>query len=114
MLSLPMACFQSKKDGNDQETISQVPLLTQDITWESNKTTLNITSKSQEVSPFPAGDNKAAMNRRESMRDTRHKNTYAPQKKYRLGRSVKIFTGGLKPVSQRQSHPWFECVCLFV
>ena len=23
MLSLPMACFQSKKDGKDQETISQ-------------------------------------------------------------------------------------------
>ena len=31
--------------------------------------TLNITSKSQEVSPFPAGDHKAAMNRRENMRN---------------------------------------------
>ena len=31
------------------------------------KTQLNITNESQEVSPFPAGDHKAAMNRRESI-----------------------------------------------
>ena len=30
-------------------------------------------NKSQEVSPFPAGDHKTAMNRRESMKNTRHK-----------------------------------------
>ena len=52
---------------------NQVPLLTQDTTWESNKTTINITNKSQEVSPFPAGDHKAAMTRRKSMTITRHK-----------------------------------------
>ena len=34
---------------------------------------LNITNKSQEVSPFPAGDHKAAMNRRVSMTNTRNK-----------------------------------------
>ena len=33
-----------------------VPHLAQDTTWESNKTTINITNKSQGVSPFPAGD----------------------------------------------------------
>ena len=49
------------------------------------KNTINITNKSQEVSPFPEGDHKAAMNRRESMRNTRHKNTNDPQKKYHLG-----------------------------
>ena len=48
-------------------------ILTQDITWESNKKTVNITNKSQALSPFPAGDQTAAMNRRESMRNTRHK-----------------------------------------
>ena len=32
-------------------------------TRESNKTTINITNKSQEVSPFQTGDQKAAMNR---------------------------------------------------
>ena len=52
---------------------NQVPHLTQDTTWESDKTQLNITSESQEVSPFPAGDHKAAMNGRESMTNTRHK-----------------------------------------
>ena len=42
----------------------------------------------QKVSPFPAGDHKAAKNRRGSMTNTRHKklnNTNDPQKKYRLG-----------------------------
>ena len=60
----------------------------------------------QLVSPFPASDRKVAMNRRKSMRYTRHKNTNDPQKKYRLGMvSEKYFTGGLKPVSLRQPHP---------
>ena len=62
---------QSKKEGKDQETINQVPHLTQDTTRESNKNTTNITNKSLEVNPFPAGDHKAAVNRRESMRNTR-------------------------------------------
>ena len=69
---------------------NQVPHLTQDSTWKSNKNTINITNKSQEVSPFPAGDHKAAMNRRESMRNTRYKNTNVPQKKYRREMVSKI------------------------
>ena len=72
--------------GKDQEQYNQVPHLTQDTTWEGNKNTINITNTSQEVSPFPVGVHKAAMNRRESMRNTRHKkNTNDPQKKYCLG-----------------------------
>ena len=59
----------SKKDSKDQESI-QTPHLSKGIKWESNKITINITSKSQEVSPFPSGD-KAAINRRESMKNTR-------------------------------------------
>ena len=51
---------------------NQVPHLSQDTKWEGNKITINITNKSQEVSPFPSGDHKAAMNRRESMTNTRH------------------------------------------
>ena len=47
--------------------------MTQDTRLESNKNTINITKKSQEVSPFPAGEHNAAMNRRESMRNIRHK-----------------------------------------
>ena len=38
------------------------------------------------------------MNRRES-KNTRHKNTNDPQKSTALERSVKQFSGGLKPVS---------------
>ena len=51
---------------------NQVPLphLANDTTWESDKTQLNITNEIREVSPFPTGDYKAAMNRRNSMTNT--------------------------------------------
>ena len=75
----------SKKDDKIRKRYNQVLHLTQDTTWESNKKSINITNKSQEVSPFRAGDHKAAMNRRESIRNKRHKNTNDPQKKYCLG-----------------------------
>ena len=74
-----------RKTAKIGKLYNQVPHLTQDTTMGSNKNTINITNKSQEVSPFPAGDHKAAMNGRESMRNTRHKNTNDSQKKYRLG-----------------------------
>ena len=51
---------------------NQVPHLSQDTKWESNTITINITNKSKEVSHFPSDDHKAAMNRRESMTNTRH------------------------------------------
>ena len=51
----------------------------------SNKSTLKFTNKSQEISPFPSVDHKAAMNRRESMTTQCINNTNDPQKKYRLG-----------------------------
>ena len=60
----------SKKDSKDQELIQSS---TRDTKWKSNKIIINITNKSQEVSPFPSGDHKAAMNRSESMTNTRHK-----------------------------------------
>ena len=50
---------------------NQVPHPTQDTTWKSDKTQLNITNKSQESSPFPAGDHKAAIKRHKSMTNTR-------------------------------------------
>ena len=48
---------------------------------------LDTTKESQEVSPFPAGDHKALINRR-AQRHSKHKtekNIKDPQKKYRLG-----------------------------
>ena len=62
-----------RKMAKIRNRYNQVPHMTQDTTWKSNKTTINITNKSQEVSPFPAGDHKAAMNRCKSMTITRHK-----------------------------------------
>ena len=81
---------QSKKGGNIRKRYNQVPNLTQDTTWESNKNTIYVTNKSQEVSLFPAGDHKAAMNRRKSMRYTRHKTNlltylYPPQTLFVVG-----------------------------
>ena len=64
-----------RKEAEIRKRYNQVPHLAQDTTWESNKNTINITKKSQEVSPIPAGDHKAAMNRRKSVRNTRHTKT---------------------------------------
>ena len=55
------------------------------------------------MSPFPAGDHKAAINRRESMTYT---DINDPQKKNRLGTVSKNV---LLEVSQRQPHPQFRC-----
>ena len=49
-----------RKTAKIRKRYNQVPHLTQDTTWESNKNTINITNRSQEISPFPAGDHKAA------------------------------------------------------
>ena len=46
---------------------NKVPHLTQETTWESKK----IKHHHQEVSPFPAGGHKTAINRHESIRNTR-------------------------------------------
>ena len=59
---------------------------------------LDITNKSQEVSPFPAGDHKASINRLLRKHD-KHKTEITwndPQKKYRLGMvSTNILLEGL-------------------
>ena len=63
----------NKKTARIRNRYNQVPYLSQDTKWEGNKITINNTNKSQEVSTFPSGDHKAAMNRHESMTTTRHK-----------------------------------------
>ena len=52
---------------------NQAPHLSQDTTWVSSKTHLNIINESQKVSHFPGDDQKAAMKRRKSMKNTRQK-----------------------------------------
>ena len=48
--------FKVRKAANIKNRYNQVPHLTQDIIWESDRTQLNITNKSQEVSPFSTGE----------------------------------------------------------
>ena len=82
---------------------NQVPHLTQDTNGKVTNSQLDTTNDSQEVSPFPAGDQKAHINRH-TQRQSKHKtekNITDPQKKDRLETVSKIFSGGLKPVSQR-------------
>ena len=68
-----------RRTAEIRKRYNQIPHLTQETTWESSNNKINITNKSLEVSPFPAGDHKAAMKiHRESMRNTRYKNTYDP------------------------------------
>ena len=64
-------CYKVRKIARIRNRYNQVSHISQDTKWESNKITINITNKSQEVSPFPSGDSKTATNRRESMIKTR-------------------------------------------
>ena len=95
------------KGAKIRNRYSQVPHLTQDTNGKVTKSQLDTTNESQEVSPFPTGDNKAHINRR-AQRHSKHK-TEKTLKIHKISialeRSVKYFTGGLKPVVQRQPHP---------
>ena len=51
---------------------NQVPHLTQDTNGKVTSSQLDTTNVSQEVSPFPAGDHKAHINRR-AQRHSKHK-----------------------------------------
>ena len=77
----------------DQESIQSSTTPDPGHQWESDKLTVDTTNESQEVSPFPAGDHKAHINRRaQNIANTRqNKNIKDPQKKYRLGTVSKIF-----------------------
>ena len=72
---------------------NQVPHLTKDTNRKVTNSQLCTTNESQVVSPFPAGDHKAQINRH-AQRHNKHmteKNIKDPQKKYRLGTGSKIF-----------------------
>ena len=76
------------KGAKIRNRYNQVPHLTQDTNGKVVNSQLDATNESQEVSPFPAGDHKAHINRRaqrQSKANTRqNKNIKDPQKKYRL------------------------------
>ena len=83
---------QKSKGAKIRNRYNQVPHLTQDTNGKVTNSQLDTTYESQEVSPFPAGDHKAHINRR-AQRHSKHKaekNMKDPQKKYRLGTVSKI------------------------
>ena len=51
------------KDAKIRNRYNQVPHLTKDTNGKVTNSKLDTTNKSQEVSPFPAGDHKAHINR---------------------------------------------------
>ena len=88
------------KGAKIRNQYNQVPHLTQDTNGKVTNSQLDTIGDSQEGSPFPAGDHKAHINR-QSQRHSKHKTKKIkdPQNSTALERSVKYFTGGLKPVS---------------
>ena len=88
-----LLCKEVRKGEKIRNRYNPVPHLTQDTNGKVTNSQLDTTNESQEVSPFPAGDHKAHINRR-SQRHSKHKtekNIKDPQKKYRLGTVSKIF-----------------------
>ena len=81
------------KGAKIRNRYNHVPHLTQDTNGKVTNSQLDTTNESQEVSPFPAGDHKAHINRR-AQRHSKHKtekNIKDPQKKYCLRTVSKIF-----------------------
>ena len=83
---------------------NQVPHLTQDTKWESDKLTVDTTNESQEVSPFPAGDHKTHINRR-AQRHSKHMTELEDLKVLRrspdLLNNVKIGQGQLQLIMEQ-------------
>ena len=74
------------KEAEIRNQYNQVPHLTQDTTWESDKNDRkHHIQERQEASSFPVGDHKAEMNNQESMINTNMNYKKNPQKKHRLG-----------------------------
>ena len=80
------------KDAKIRNRYNQEPHMTQDTNWKVKNSQKETTNKSQEVSPFPAGDHKAHINRRvqSHSKHKTEKNIKDPQEKYRLGTVSKI------------------------
>ena len=60
------------KGAKIKNRYNQVPHLIQDTNWKVTNSQFNTTNETQEVSPFPADDHKAHINRR-AQRHSKHK-----------------------------------------
>ena len=93
------AILKVSKGAKIRNGYNQVPHLTQGTNGKVTNSQLDTTNENQEVSPFPAGDHKAHINRR-SQRHSKHKTEKTlniHKRSTALERSIKYFTGGLKP-----------------
>ena len=110
LASLPM--FKVSKGAKIRNRCNQVPHMDLDTNRKVTNSQLDITNESQEVSPFPAGDHKAQINRR-IQRHSKHKtekNIKDTQKNYRLGTVSKIFYWrALTGLTVHQPQPEFRC-----
>ena len=85
--------FKVSQGAKIRNRYNQVPHLTQDTNGKVTNSQLYTTNESQEVSPFPAGDHKAQINRR-AQRHNKHKtDKYIkdPQMKYFIGTFMQRF-----------------------
>ena len=71
-LALLVASIKVSKDAKIRNRYNQVPHLTQDTNGKVTNSQLDTANESQEVSPFPAGDHKAHINRHTQMH-SKHK-----------------------------------------
>ena len=81
------------KCAKNRDRYNQVPHLTQDTNGKVTNSQLDTTNESQEVSPFPAGDHTAHINRR-AQRHSKHKTEQKHKrstKEVLLGTVIKIF-----------------------
>ena len=89
--------FQTKvrKGAKIRSRYNQVPHPTQDTNGKVTNSQLDTTNESQEVSPFPAGDHKAQINRR-AQRHSKHK-TEQKHKRSIIASSLTYFLCQSKP-----------------
>ena len=98
-----MLYIKIRKSTKIRNQYNQATHLTQDTNGKVITSQLDITNESQEVSPFEAGDHQILINRRarKHNKNKTENNINNPQKSTALERSVKYFTGGIKPVSRQ-------------
>ena len=102
-LRLSFVILKVSKGAKIRNRYNQVPHLTQDPNAKVTNSQLDTSNESQEVSPFPAGDHKAHINRRTQRHSKRRteKTLKIHKRSTALERSVKYFPGGLKQVLRR-------------
>ena len=83
---------------------NQVPHLTQDTVWESEKYKKKIRYMRAKKSAFSQQVTTRLNDTDKTIKQRQTQNKKDPQKKYRLGMVSKKITGGLKLVSRYQPH----------